>query len=202
MSLVTFHALPTWPYPDTHPRRGRYIFRAGWADTLDLIARELGHLEAFHVVLQAGFREGDLRLDGLPRADAREPNHPGVILSFESRVGPQRYASDAHEWWQHNVRAIGLGLEALRAVDRYGITRSDEQYAGWKQLTAGSGITTRDAARGLIARLLDVAESTISEDGNALVAQYRQALKRAHPDHGGSTELLASVRDAGRVLDI
>jgi hypothetical protein len=42
--------------------------------------------------------------------------------------------------WQHNVRAIALGLEALRKVDRYGITRRGEQYAGWKALPAGIGI--------------------------------------------------------------
>jgi len=194
---VTFHPLGTWPHPDTNPRRSRHTFRSGWADTLDLLDRELGHLEAFRVVLQADFRDGEIRLDGWPRADARLPQHPGIILSFESRIGPQRYATDAHAFWEHNVRGVALGLEALRAVDRYGITRSGEQYAGWKQLTAGSGITTEQAARELVARLSDL--NGTSDD---LRAHYRRALVKAHPDHGGSTDLLASVRDAGRVLGV
>lgn len=201
MRPVTFHPLAAWPHRDTSPRRGPHTFRAGWGDTLTILDRELDHLEAFHVVLQAGFRPQDLRLDGLPRADARPPEHPGVILSFESRVGPQRYASDAHELWEHNVRAIALGLEALRAVDRYGITRSGEQYAGWKQLTAGSGITSRDQALDLIARLAQVAEHDLRNTNAVLLRQvYRLALKRAHPDHGGTTDTLAAVRDAGRIL--
>lgn len=49
------------------------------------------------------------------------------------------YATDACEFWQHNVRSIALGLEALRAVDRYGISRRGEQYAGFRAaLTSGS----------------------------------------------------------------
>lgn len=200
MIALTFHPLDRWPYPDRRDRRGHYIFRATWGETLDLLDRELGYLEAFRVVLQADFRERDLRADGWPRADARTPQHPGVILSFESRVGPQRYATDAHDFWQHNVRGIALGLEALRAVDRYGITRSGEQYAGWKQLTAGSGITTEAAALHLIGRLAAVPMSELRQPDRRRA--YRHALIRAHPDNGGTSELLAEVRDAGRVLGI
>jgi hypothetical protein len=31
---------------------------------------------------------------------------------------------------------------------------------------------------------------------------YRHALKKAHPDHGGSRELLEQVQDAGRALGV
>ena len=38
----------------------------------------------------------------------------------------------------HNLRSIALGLKALRAVDRYGVSRRGEQYAGFRAaLTAG-----------------------------------------------------------------
>ncbi len=40
--------------------------------------------------------------------------------------------------WRINVRAIALGLEALRKVDRSGIARGNEQYTGFRAL--GSGI--------------------------------------------------------------
>lgn len=108
--------------------------------------------------------------------------------------------TDEHEWWQHNVRAIALGLEALRAVDRYGITQTGQQYKGWRQLTAGSGITSREAALELIGRLSGMA-GTPEFDGN-LRAAYRQALKAAHPDGGGDTETFAAVQDAGRILEV
>jgi hypothetical protein len=48
-----------------------------------------------------------------------------------------QFAVDMFPSWQDNLRAIALGLEALRKVERYGIANRGEQYAGWAQLTAG-----------------------------------------------------------------
>jgi hypothetical protein len=79
-------------------------------------------------------------------------NHAGVELSFEVPDGRRLvFHTDVHNqttrWvnggpsrapWRDNLRAIALGLEALRAVNRYGITRGiGEQYAGFLQLTTG-----------------------------------------------------------------
>lgn len=55
------------------------------------------------------------------------------LLSQESAY---QFAVDTYTTWQDNLRAIALGLEALRKVERYGITRGTEQYTGWKMLTA------------------------------------------------------------------
>ncbi len=88
-------------------------------------------------MLQIDIREQALRLDGGLRANARPVDFPGVRISFESKHGPLTYATDTHEFWQHNVRGIALGLQALRAVDRYGVTKRGEQYTGWKALPAG-----------------------------------------------------------------
>lgn len=138
-------------------------------------------------------------MDGLPRATAREPWMPGAIVSFESRVGPLMYATDVHVRWDHNVRAIALGLTALRAVDRYGITKRNEQYQGFRQLTAGSSVTTAEKAR----QLLEGLSGEHIEDGmDNLRRVYRRALQKAHPDGGGSVDVLAAVRDAGRILGV
>lgn len=170
----TFRALESWPYPPTRTRRGDYTFRAPWSDTLKLLERELRHVGAHEVVIAAGFRDRDLRLDGMPRSDARTPSHPGVVLSFVAfrLEGSPRleYGTDVCKRWEHNVRSIALGLESLRAVDRYGITRRSEQYAGFRQLTAGA-----DDAPSL-------------ERGRALIAEaggVREAKRQTHPDAGG-----------------
>lgn len=47
-----------------------------------------------------------------------------------------QFAVDTFVHWQDNLRAIALGMEALRKVARYGIVKGNEQYSGWKQLTA------------------------------------------------------------------
>ena len=173
---VTFRPLPAWPHPDTLRRRSRWTFKAGWQSTMDLLHRELRHLDARNVVIGAAFREQDIRLDGLPRSNAPVPSHPGVEISFDTKHGRLVYGTDVCEDWRHNVRSIALGLEALRAVDRYGITRRGEQYAGWRQLTAGGP----DPGRG---------RQIIREHGGV-----QAALMATHPDHGGDPADFADVQ--------
>ena len=171
--LATFRPLPRWPYPETRDRRSRYTFKAGWADTLELLEYEIGRLGGHDVILGAAFREEDLRLDGMPRSNAREPWHPGIEISFDTPKGRLVYATDVCEYWQHNVRSIALGLEALRAVDRFGITRHGEQYAGFLQL-----------------------EDSV-EKGRRLVEEaggVTAALKRWHPDGGGDARAFGAVQ--------
>jgi hypothetical protein len=178
---VRFRPIALWPHPDTSPRRGRYTFKAPWSDTLDLLERELDHLDASDVIIGCGLRETDIRMDGWPRAGARVPDHPGVELSFSSPVAAHRlvYATDSCERWEHNVRSIALGLEALRAVDRYGITQDNQQYAGFKALPVGPDDPS--VARGM---------ELIREHGGVV----REALMASHPDHGGNSRDFISVR--------
>jgi len=195
-----------WTGPSTHPlrRRSPRTFKAGWADTIQLLDDELRWLDASNVVIAAGFREQDLRLDGLPRSGAPVPGHPGVRLLFDSQHGALSYATDTHEIWQHNVRAIALGLGALRAVDRYGISQSGEQYKGYRALPTGENFTgwTRQMAADwmiLKARMTATFNSAdLLKDRTKVITVYRAAARRLHPDAGGSTEdfqRLQQVRD-------
>jgi hypothetical protein len=206
MRLVA-RPIDQWPGPLTpEDRRTFSQFTASWADTVNLLEREVGYLAGSEavVVMQLAVTERDCRLDGWIKANAR-PVHPGVILAFDSKHGPLRYSTDVHKGngyggklpgWQANVRAVALGLEALRKVDRYGIARGGEQYRGWKAIE--SSTTSRADSK---AFLFGVAgESSPSElDERAI---YRKALIVAHPDHGGSRELLEQVQNAGRKLGV
>lgn len=175
---VTFRPLTLWPGKSTANRR-RSPFDSPWSSTTDLLDRELHHLGARDVVLQLALSEYDIRNDGMPRANARKPSHPGVVLAFSSRYGPLQYATDTFDDWQANVRAIALALEALRKVDRYGITKRGEQYAGWKALPAQ---TTSEADRG---------RELIMQHGSVTAA-----LKATHPDHGGNAADFHAVQAA------
>src|SRR5690349_15087060 len=121
MTVVVTRPLVLWPHAETRGRK-RSQFKAAWSDTVWLLEREVGLLGGRQAVMQIAITEDDLRLDGRIRANAR-PTHPGVVVSFESRHGPLEYATDVFDDWQDNVRAIALGLEALRKVDRYGIAK-------------------------------------------------------------------------------
>lgn len=168
--------ISTWPGGQIGPGR-RSPFDAPWWSTLELLERELGMLGASRVVLEMAIEESDLRLDGMPRARA-VARHPGVVLSFESAHGPLRYATAEFDSWQANVRAIALGLEALRKVDRYGIAKRGEQYRGYRQIESGG---------------------PSAERGRQLIEQHggvREALMATHPDRGGSADAFADVQAA------
>jgi hypothetical protein len=180
---------------DWHTRR-RTPFKASWEKTRVLLDRELMMLGASDVVFQLDMAERDIRVDGYPRRDAR-PRSPAVIVSFKSRHGWLRYQCDAFEGgaegWQDNVRAIALGLEALRQVERYGITKRGEQYTGWKALP-DSTMSRYEAER----FLAEVSASPLSSGD----AQYRLAAKKLHPDMGGSREEWDKLQRAKEVLGI
>jgi hypothetical protein len=180
-----------------HARRSRWTFKASWQDTLNLLARELQHLKARDVVIEADFREQDIRLDGMPRSNARVPEHPGVRIAFESKHGPLVYATDSCAYWQHNVRSIALGLEALRAVDRYGVTKRGEQYTGWKSIAAAPAAVPLlgDEAWALLGELSGV--SLLDTPTDRVVSLAR---RRAHPDGGGTSETWAKFNEALKVV--
>lgn len=197
---ATFRPLPAWPYEVTRNRRWR-PFKATWSQTLVGLDREVRALNGRDVIIAAGFRDSDIRLDGLPRADARQPSHPGVELSFTGKYGRLIYRTDVCDYWQHNVRSIVLGLEALRAVDRYGITTSGQQYAGWKELPAGMGrgvvIAGEAEAWDILAAASGIARPRVLGD---LERVYRAAAMETHPDQGGTDEAFLRVRAAYELL--
>lgn len=215
---IRYEALPVWPLEPSNRKASG--FSATWTQTLDLLDRELVNLGAEVVIIQAGFASGQIRLDGYPRADATT-SHPGVIISFDSKHGPLRYVCDtfsgSRPWvsgtrresgrgatreipgYQANIRAMALGLEALRKVDRYGISKTGEQYTGWKQLTTGSGLTTVAEAKRLIERWAGLGDEDLSGMDMALV--IKKAMAKSHPDHdGGSDEAFHTVMDARKIL--
>jgi hypothetical protein len=212
MSLnLTFRPISTWPGVLTKNRVGS-PFKATYEQTLKLLESELEHIGARNIVLELDLTEADLRLDGNPRAHAK-PGHPGVVVSFDSRYGPLRYATDlyADSWvyrsgnkgtvlvpgWQSNLRAIALGLEALRKVDRYGITKRGEQYVGWKAITQGSEAPmTQQEAAVFIARSAGngIEPVAVLTDAATREAAYRKAAKILHPDVPGTGNALGFDR--------
>ena len=194
------------PVSDRTNFTGKYQrarFDTAWTETEDLLLREVRHLHGKDLVVEVDVTESDIRLDGKMRANAR-PSTPGVRVAFDSQHGPLTYATDRFTTWQDNVRAIALGLEALRKVDRYGITKRGEQYAGWRQLPGGSGKAashmTETAACQLFTELSGVTV-TPGESFQSLRARHKTARGVAHPDrHRGDRTLWDQVEEAARVL--
>jgi hypothetical protein len=194
----TVRPIVTWPGPLT-ARRQRARFKASWSDTLRLLERELRHLGARDVVLQAAVQPRDVRVDGKLRGDAR-PSHPGVILSFNSRLGAMSYPCDTFGAWDDNLRAIALSLEHLRTVDRYGVTRRGEQYRGFAALPPPT-VTAAPLTVGQAARWLAEVSGATVHDAASLAAAYRAAAMKLHPDRGGSDADFQKLAAAVELLE-
>lgn len=202
---LTFRPLATWPQTPTSPR-GASRFRAGWSSTMDLLRSEIDHLDPSRVVLEADFRPEHLRRDGYPRGDAR-PNSPGVILRLELAKGQwMNLPCDTYDDWKSNLRAIALTLEALRAIDRYGVTKNGEQYAGWMAIPAQTGGDPIHSVAGAAAFLaehagMEDATDAIANSASVRKIAFRKAATRLHPDTGGSHDDFARLQTAARVLE-
>lgn len=199
MTEYRFRPISTWPGDLTKHRRTS-PFRAGHDVTLRQLGRELEDLRAKDVVVELAVREADLRIDGMPRARSRSPEHPGCVLSFDSKHGPLRYACDAFLHWEDNLRAITLGLESLRRVERYGITKRGEQYAGWKAIAASS--QSADDARSILRDIVDEAteKPAVGFSDQMLV---KLARKFSHVDAPtGSRRRWDAVQQAAQTLGL
>ena len=94
-----------WPGPMTGERR-QHPFRkqsdrwrsstvqgVDWDATMSLLDHELWQLDAESVVLQMAVERRHIRKDGWIKATA-SPEHPGVILSFDSKHGGPKEKGD------------------------------------------------------------------------------------------------------------
>jgi 2-keto-3-deoxy-L-rhamnonate aldolase RhmA len=134
----------------------------------------------------------------MPRSNAKAPVDPGVRIFFESKHGALAYQSDSCDYWQHNVRSVALGLGALRAVDRYGITKKAEQYAGWRQIESAK--PDYWSAMQTLAELAGI-DGVGSGSGDVAKA-YRIAARRHHPDTGGTVEMWHLLQDIAVTLGV
>lgn len=197
---MTVDPIGAWPGALSSERK-RSPFDSTLSATMTVLRRELWALDAAEVRMQVAIPASQFRLDGFPRATAKA-EHPGVILTMKTKVGALSYPCDTFLTWEDNLRAIALALEALRKVDRYGVTRGGEQYRGFLAIEGGaelhSGFTSVKHAAGFIESLIATAGwTTIPGD---IPTQLRQAKRLTHPDMGGTNEDFQLVMDAERYL--
>jgi hypothetical protein len=204
--MVRFEIRPLagWDKPKTE-RPSRSMFKVGWEETIDALKREVELLGGNVIAAQIDAPADAIRRDGMIRAAAKV-GFQGVKISFVSRHGPLTYATDRYDRWKDNVRAITLGLGALRAVDRYGITESGQQYVGWAALPSTPYDPWADGDP--ISAAIKVFGQTIGDDAfdadlgtkDGVAKAYRSAARRHHPDRGGSDAVMATIAKARDVL--
>jgi hypothetical protein len=201
MLNARFVPITQWPgKPTPSYQRKQAQFRANYVQTLDLLEYELGKLHAKEILIQAHFRHEDIRNDGWPKNTAQATDD-GVILSFDSPKGPLSFPCDRFNSYDDNLRAIALALEALRAVDRYGVTQHNEQYKGWAQIAAPKKMSVQEAAE-VLERYSGIHWQAIIRDPQTFQRAYRLAATGTHPDKpAGSNERFLEVNQAKEIIE-
>lgn len=201
MGILDADAYPLyWPeqWPRTPPgaRESTTRYKITFSDARDRVVRELKLLGATEIVLSTNI---PLRRDGLPRMDVAEPSDSGVALYWVERgkylAGTGRHeqiprviACDHWRKVRDNMRAIGLAIEALRALKRSGATQvADKAFTGFAALPAQAGASSWRKVLGFNGGPVSRADI---EDA------FKRAVRSAHPDLGGSHERMVELNAA------
>ncbi len=189
--MIVLRPLSKWDQPIIKPERSP--FSASYDSTKRIVQHEANALNDgrdVEVVVELDVDERDIsRAGGSLLARRQPPTTPRVAVSFNSRYGPLRYECAKFSAWRDNLRAIGLGLESLRRLDRYGIGGRGEQYTGWTAIGSGTpmhGPMTVSAACALLGVSLHATEAQVRD-------AYRILAKMHHPDNGGDAAMFDRV---------
>lgn len=130
----------------------------------------------------------ELRLDGLPRSNQREPSDPGVSVYWTQKRGdaPRCMAIDRYDRVADNLAAIAATLDAMRAIERHGGAEIlNRAFTGFVALPNGS--------TGHWSDVLDVPETASRAE---IEAAYRRLRSLHHPDKGGDAEQFDRIQKA------
>lgn len=110
---------------------------------------------------------------------------PGVAVYFKLKGKPRVLACDKWHSAAENMAAIAGHIEAIRAVDRYGVGTLDQAFAGYQALpqTAASWFT-----------VLEFSEPP--REWAVIESRFKSLARVHHPDVGGNPETMAKINAA------
>ena len=148
---------------------------------------EIDRLDARNVILSTN---QELRLDGRPRS-VRDPDDPGAALWFSLRGRDMVLACDRWDSLADNIAAIAKHIEALRGIERWGVGSLEQAFAGYQALPHAPPPDAGGNADWWIVLGVDRA-APMAE----IEAAWRERIRAAHPDNGGSKDLAAAINRA------
>lgn len=145
------------------------------------LQRELDRLGASVPAISSNV---ELRLDGMPRSDRRAPADPGVAVYFNLKGRPRCLACDRWSTVADNIAAVAAHVEAIRAVDRYGVGNMEQAFAGYTALQPA-------AFEWWI--ILGVSREASEAE---IDAAFKALARKHHPDLGGDPLEMARLNQA------
>lgn len=179
-----------WPQgrPRTAKRRPS-AFKVTPRKAYDELCEELDRFGAKPYVISSN---APLRQrDGTPYADALSDKFedPGVAVYFTRKKRPVCIVCDTYPTVYENIRALGLSVEAMRDMDRWGAGQVlDQAFEGFAALPPpGAMSEATDRAWWVI----------LGVHANATEAEIRAAYKQRALYAGGATVDLNAAKEAG-----
>lgn len=181
-----------WPRTPPHKRVHNWRYKTSDRQCRSDLIDELDRLDARDFVLSTDI---PVRKDGMPYANHRMPDDPGVAVYWTDNEGrPWSIACDAWDRVWHNMRALYYAISGIRAIERSGASQLLERaYRGFNALPADAGM-----GKGWWRQVFGIAEGT-SVTRHQIETLYRALVRKRHPDYGGTHDemvLLNRARDA------
>jgi hypothetical protein len=176
-------------------RRENAKFEVTFARARDNIVAEIGRLAGRYpdpqIVISTNIA---LRRDGLPLANQRQPDDPGVAVYFLYKKRQMSFACDRWRKIEHNMQAIAKTIEALRGIARWGTgDMLEAAFTGFTALppppAAGPGAAPAQRT------WRDVFGTGVHTRAQ-LQEVYRRLAGAYHPDRGGDPSKMAELNRA------
>lgn len=168
-------------------------FSTGLAQTRDRCLNEIRKMGGIQIVITSNM---PTRRDGLPYSTGdRGVVDPGVAVYWVGEKREERViACDRWSRCNDNLHAITLSVAALRGLERWGSSSIVERaFAGFAALPPAPDEPVERAWRAILE--IDLNEESISR----VREQYRDLVKKAHPDVGGDVIKMQRINQAWEI---
>lgn len=171
----------TWPAGQNRvPLSKRIRSRFGRGDTKPTthyatseVVHELNLFGARNVVISTNV---ELRNDGLPRSNRRDPEDAGVAVYFTKNQQELVLACDTFDKVGCNLYAVSRTINAFRQMERDGCSEMlNRAFTGFRALGTGEKPAKRDWT--------EVLGVQMSDGYDRIKARHRELSKRYHPDN-------------------
>ena len=183
-------------------QRERSRFKVTVFEAVFDLKRELDLMGARHVVITSDL---PTKQDGSPYSTG-SCDDPGVAVYFVLHGAERAFACDRWDRPAANLRAVGLTIQSLRAIERWGSAGMVTQaFAGFAALPAGES-APNPASTPQKRTWREVFQfHVVNANGNPALranaldiirARYKALIRKAHPDAGGTNEAAAELNVA------
>ncbi|HFD86900.1 MAG TPA: J domain-containing protein [Gammaproteobacteria bacterium] len=154
----------------------------------DFVLTELERMgiKSWNIIISTDLQ---LRNDGLPRSNQREPDDHGAAVWWKDGDDQRVIALDKYDRIADNLYAIGKTIEAMRGIDRWGggeiLNRT---------FTGFTALPNPDAEENW--RDVLGCHGTEQEQPDYVRIRYMALRASQHPDRGGSAEQFHRIQEA------